>query len=790
MIGIPMNYEAYARKLGLPMIISADKKHPAGLFSPEIFGVTEDERNTKAALINLNCNVMRPIVLDMMKRVNRTIVKCVTTKLECYIRKGRIYEVKPDYSEEPGDVRGYGPTFLYNNWNSLDKKQFEQQTGRFSNIQVKRTIGMLSRENVFQHFVYVIPIGFREEEQDTIMVVNDINILYGDIIRYSRILAQPVQGVNNTDIEVVLQAKVLEFGEYIQGRFLGPHGVARKKIMSKPIDNSARMVILPNYYKGKELGKSDIGIGCIGIPLHHLISIFRDSIIKFSLDFITALHSQGYFPEGTTSDMLPFYDVEYLTERIAKMEDIYQRTVSFPAIKPDGTFASIILPFEVYNNGTWETVNKELTWAEFFYIVAVGYLDVYHTRYTAATRYPIDSILSQQYLKPKPITISPNLTKHVKVFGFDFEEFPLIDENIRTNFQEKVWEQAARMNSAVTEAMSGDHDGDSISIKGINSKEAVEECNRINDNLLEIFDYAGNFRRGVGKDPVQTVWTFTRDPKPNERPKKINSNHPFIQYLDKLKNGNLDTECLYSYTLSFDSKKGPDINLYDKVDIKRFGKTIETTVGRYVYNKTVYHLLWDNKYFPYINEVVTKDGIEDIFKFISQLEVEKKCEKSIIRRTIDMNTEFGLRLSTMYNAGLTDSMLLPDDEFMNFRDEKIKAVQKQVEETGDIELLSKAENEVIDYAKKHFKDDDMYEMYASGAKASWTNDFKNLQVNLGALPKITGGKPTIIFNSLTQGVDAKYIPDYANTGFKSATDRGLTNLCKGHNTNTNTCVVL
>lgn len=260
--------------------------------------------------------------------------------------------------------------------------------------------------------------------------------------------------------------------------------------------------------------------------------------------------------------------------------------------------------------------------------------------------------------------------------------------------------------------------------------------------------------------------------------------------MDNLKNGNLNTDILYSYTLSFDSKKVPEINLYDNIDIKRFGKTIETTVGRYIYNKTVYHLLWDNKYFPYINEVVTKDGIEDIFKLISQLEVEKKCEKSILRKTIDMNTEFGLRLSTMYNAGLTNSMLLPDDEFMNFRDEKIKAVQKQVEETGDIELLSKAENEVIDYAKKHFKDDDMYEMYASGAKASWTNDFKNLQVNLGALPKITGGKPTIIFNSLTQGVDAKYIPDYANTGFKSATDRGLTNFCKGHNTNTNMCVVL
>lgn len=774
MIGIPMNYEAYARKLGLPMIISADKKHPAGLFSPEIFGVTEDERNSKAALINLNCNVMRPLVLDMMKRVNRTIVKCVTTKTECYIRKGRVYEVKLDYNEEPGDIRGYGPTFLYNNWDKLDKKQFEQTTGRFSNIQVKRTIGMLSRENVFQHYVYVIPIGFREEEQDTIMVVNDINILYGDIVRYSRILAQPVQGINNTDIEVLLQAKVLEFGEYIQGRFLGPHGVARKKIMSKPIDNSARMVILPNYYKDRKIGKSKIGLGSVGVPIHHAISMFRDSIVKFSIDFITALHSQGYFPEGTTSDMLPFYDVEYLSERIAKMEDIYQRTVPFPAIKPDGTFTSIVLPFEVEINGKWETVNKELTWIEFFYIVAVGYLDIYNKRYVAMTRYPVDSVLSQQYLKPQPIAINPDLTKNTKVFGFHFTEFPFIDDHIKSHFQDKVWEQAARLSAPTTVGFNGDFDGDSVSLKPVQSIEAVEECNKINDNLLQIMDYAGNFRRDVGKDPIQTSWSFTRDPKPKEKAKTIPSDHPFIKYLDGIKNGELDIDVLYSYTLTFDSEKGPEVNLYDKVTIKRLGKKIDTTVGRYIYNKVVFSPLWDNKYFPYENETMNKNAIENAAKLITQLQIEGKCEKGVLRRVLDLNSEFGMRLSTMYNAGLTSSMMLPDDDFANFRDEKINGVKKQVEATGDIELLNKAETEVINYAKEHFKDDDMYEMYASGAKASWTNDFKNLQVSTGALPSLTGGKPTIIFDSLNSGIDPKYIPDWANVGMKGATDRGLT----------------
>lgn len=312
-----------------------------------------------------------------------------------------------------------------------------------------------------------------------------------------------------------------------------------------------------------------------------------------------------------------------------------------------------------------------------------------------------------------------------------------------------------------------------MSLKPIQSIEAVEECDNINGNLIQIFDYAGNFRRSVGKDPIQLMWTFTRDAKPKEKAKTIPNSHPFIQYLDKLTNGELDTQVLYSYTLTFDSKKGPEINLYDRVTISRLGKKIETTVGRYIYNKVVFYQLWNNKYFDYINEVVNGDRFENACKLIGQLQIEKKCDKEIVGRVIDMNTEFGMRLSTMYDAGLTSSMMLPDDDFVDYRDKVINGVKDQVEKTTDLELLDKAEQDVIGYAKKHFKDDDMIEMYESGAKASWNNDFKNLQVNTGALPSLTGGKPTVMFNSLNQGIDPKDMPAWMNTGVFGAVNRGL-----------------
>lgn len=458
MYAIPMNYELYLRRKNLPLIVSADKSHPQGLFSPEIFGVTETERAKKSALIGLNCNVMRPLVLNLLKRINRKIVQAATTRCEVYIRKGYLNIVDSDYVEEPGDIRGQsGPDFLFKHWEDLDKKQFKQETGRYSNIKMKETLGEMTREQIFQRYVYVIPIGFREEEQDTIMITNDINVLYGDIIRYSQLLENGGDGLDTNTIEIQLQVKVLEYGEYIIDRYLGPKGVGRKQIMSRSIDNSSRMVALTQKYKHDELGRSKIKIGGVGLPFHHVISMFRDTVLKFSQDLINELFSRGYFPDDTTEDLLVFYDVAYMTDMIEKMEDFYQRTEPFPAVKPDGTFVALEIDFEVKkDDGQYEVIRKPLTWMEFFYIILNGYIKIYTTRYVLGTRYPIDSTLSTQFLRPFPLTIKEELLQTVKVLNFEFEDdFPLITDEVRNMEDLKIFEQGARVAADVMVGYNG-----------------------------------------------------------------------------------------------------------------------------------------------------------------------------------------------------------------------------------------------------------------------------------------------------------------------------------------------
>lgn len=451
-----MDYEGYVRKRSLPFVDSADKSFPTSIYSSDIFGVTEQERTSKAALINLGCYVMRPLMLNLMKRINRKIVQAAITKCEVYIRDGQIGIVDESYQEQPGDIKGKsGPMFLYNNWDKLDKKQFHQSIGRYSNIQMKKTVTFMTKEEVFQHYIYVIPIGYREEDQDSIMVVNDINVLYTDIVRYSNLINQNVDGIDKGDISVLLQKAVLDFGEYIIDRYLGPKGVGRKQIMSRNVDHSGRLVLLANTYTNPKLGQSKIKMGTCGVPIFHLTSIFRDTVIKFTQDAIQALYGAGYFPEDTSSDMLIFYDTEYISDQITKFKDKFQRVQDFPAIKNDGTFGTIMIDLEVERNGQWETIKKPLSWLEFFYIVLNGFAKIYETRYLAVTRYPVDSVLSCQFLKPVTMTLSTNRVSHVKVMGMEFDDFPIVDDWLKENYQEKVFETGLRSCSPVTVGWNG-----------------------------------------------------------------------------------------------------------------------------------------------------------------------------------------------------------------------------------------------------------------------------------------------------------------------------------------------
>ena len=258
--------------------------------------------------------------------------------------------------------------------------------------------------------------------------------------------------------------------------------------------------------------------------------------------------------------------------------------------------------------------------------------------------------------------------------------------------------------------MSEDHDGDETSNSPINSKEAVEECHRINNSLLQHFTYAGKFMNSVGKDANQTLYSFTRERKPYDPPKKsFDSKHEFIDYILNLKEGRISISTLTEYTTPEDVGKRPKVSLYDEVTFKRLGKTYTTTVGRLIVNKVVFAPLWDNKNWDLVLEPISGDRIND-------------------------------------------------------------AIKEKVEKEKDIELLNKTIDGLVDDAKKIFKNDEMMEMFESKNSGKLDNHFRNMNIAMGGLPMIGGGT-AIIMESLGDGINPVHFPALANVGMVGAISR-------------------
>lgn len=317
-----------------------------------------------------------------------------------------------------------------------------------------------------------------------------------------------------------------------------------------------------------------------------------------------------------------------------------------------------------------------------------------------------------------------------------------------------------------------DHDGDQVSNKPLNSKEAVQEIKNAQDQLFNSYDYSGNFRRSVGKDGTQTYYSLTRNAKHFEKPKNISTNHPLIKHLEETNDGCLDLDILYQYTSSFEKGVEPEVRVFDTVTITRQKKPIKTTVGRYIVNKIVFWSFWNNKYFDYYNVVMTGKVLDEIFKMVSQLRMEKKCSADDVNNTIDTYGEFSLRLASAFNASFTTSMMIPDETFHKKRKELLEPAFKDYREHGDMNVVEEASDKVIAFAKEYYKDDDMMEIYESGASADINNDWKTMNVAMGSLPNLDGTAEVVVEDPLSDGISMKYTAELTNTAQKGAIDRG------------------
>lgn len=198
------------------------------------------------------------------------------------------------------------------------------------------------------------------------------------------------------------------------------------------------------------------------------------------------------------------------------------------------------------------------------------------------------------------------------------------------------------------------------------------------------------------------------------------------------------------------SKDPYDIKEAESSSKKTNKNRFTTTVGLWIFNKCFIEPLSD--ILGYINHPVTMDEYEDINKVISYALLEDKISVRQLKNFI-INSQIFMSCCSAIAPSHTETIFSMEEQIAKKKAELIKKYQKELDESNLV-VMKQIENELIDYAKDLLDGDESRDMYDSGARASYGNNFKNMYIMRSGI-KGTDNSVKIVTSSYIEGVDAK-----------------------------------
>lgn len=201
----------------------------------------------------------------------------------------------------------------------------------------------------------------------------------------------------------------------------------------------------------------------------------------------------------------------------------------------------------------------------------------------------------------------------------------------------------------------------------------------------------------------------------------------------------------------FSLKKG---EYFNDTDIKR------TNVGLFIFNKFIIEDLLE-KVLGYWNIPVSDDVLGDM---------EDKINKALFEDVItpddyaeyENRLQWMLAIHTMTCGSFTRDTLRPLPQVVKKR-EKLFKENKDALDSGDAVTAVRIEKELLADAKTLLKGDPGLDLYNSGARGSFGNNYKNINVMKGPIFDPITGKFKIIEKNFLEGIERDDIPEFAST---------------------------
>lgn len=491
---------------------------PDGLLSLEIFGTTSRERRDNFAFIDLNGVFLHPYIYKIIKRLDR--------RIESVVHGTRNFVISEDGKLVEDDENGStGIKWLYKNW---DKLKFERNESNVRNERIS-LLEAYDKNVIFCRQWIVIPAYYRDvnfqNAGDGKLSHNELTELYCKLLKYANMLQSTAEFdfITNSTIGK-LQETLVELYDYFKKKLEKKRGLIRKALLGKSIDYGVRAVIAASEFKDDKYDENIVDFWHSGIPVAMICTLF----FPFMLHELRNFFKEQYENLGYQIDDLSKYDkrlsgsAELAPFELTYNEEYYKKVMDRFTRSYEDRFSRVEIPlkepakYPIYYQITLEkedgtVVTRDLTYTDMLFIVANR---AAADKHVFITRYPLTNHLGSC---PSKINILSTLkTEKVKVNGVEYKHYPVIDYDMDKEDVATFFYDVLKMSNVLLKAFGGDYDGDQVSVKGVFTSEANEECDKIVKGKVNILDITGNNVRKSTNENIQTLFTLTK----RERVKK------------------------------------------------------------------------------------------------------------------------------------------------------------------------------------------------------------------------------------------------------------------------------
>ena len=212
-------------------------------------------------------------------------------------------------------------------------------------------------------------------------------------------------------------------------------------------------------------------------------------------------------------------------------------------------------------------------------------------------------------------------------------------------------------------------------------------------------------------------------------------------------------------------KEGPRFSVRDGFILPKdnklnsFGKDKLVSMGNYICNLILFN---DNtfKIVGFIEDRFDKKVLNKIGDKLSQAVLEDDIETKDLIDYLNALQALAFSLNAIMTTSISEKTMFPIDSVMKRKEELFKEHKEELDK-GDPVVANKIEKELLSMARKEIGDDDGMDIYDSGSKASFDNNYKLLNVMKGAIPNVNGGY-YISSSNYNEGVKKEEIEHYAN----------------------------